>query len=71
MYTATEIKAKKSRQVIKHNTLLEELYTNYSLSQLQLMLACESDKLHLLSWNVSNEILHANLKVALELVKND
>jgi len=60
-----------NQKTIQSNTLLEELYTYYSLSQLQLMLKCEPDKTLLQSWNVSAEKLMADIKVAIEFVKND
>jgi len=72
MPIASVVKPKISKQkIIQPNTLLEELYTFYSLSQLQAMLESEPDKLHLKNWNVSHDVLHEDLKLAIEFVNND
>ncbi len=72
MTTASAVDAKKSNQnTIQQNTLLEELYTYYSLTQLQAMLESEPDKLLLQNWKVTSEELRENLALAVDFVKND
>ena len=72
MTTASAVEHKQTRpKTIQHNTLLEDLYTNYSLSQLQSMLESEPDKVFLHNWNVSGEKLRKNLAVAIYFIKND
>lgn len=62
---------KSNLKFIPRNTLLEELYTHYSLSQLQTMLTSEPDQLLLKTWNVTSEKMFADIKVAIDFVKND
>lgn len=73
MPTAFALKPTKSKQkTIQPNTLLEELYTYYSLSELQAMLESDTDKLQFKkNWNVSSDALHDELILAIEFVKND
>ncbi len=69
---ATAIAQKISRQrIIEPNTALEELYTNYSLSQLQVMLENEPDKALLQKWQATADSLREELKLAIDFVKND
>lgn len=72
MITSSAVEPKNSRRkTIPHNTLLEDLYTYYSLTQLQSMLESEPDKVLLHNWNVSSETLRKNLVVAIDFIKND
>jgi len=69
---ANAIAQKISRQrIIEPNTALEELYTNYSLSQLQAMLENEPDKALLQKWQATEDSLREELKLAIDFVKND
>lgn len=66
------ITQKTSRQkTIQPDTALEEMYTYYSLSQLKAMLENKPDKALVQKWQASDESLRKDLKLAVELVKND
>jgi len=72
MTTAIAIEPKISRQkTIQQDSLLEELYTYYSLSQLETMLENKPDRMLLQKWKVTGESLREELKSAIDLVKND
>lgn len=72
MTTAIAIEPGISRQkTIQRGSLLEELYTYYSLSQLEAMLENKPDKMLLQKWKATGESLREDLKLAIELVKND
>jgi len=72
MPAATAAKPRKSKQkIIEPNTLLETLYTYYSLSQLQTMLESEPDKMLLRNWKVTDEVLRKEIEEAIVFIKND
>jgi len=72
MPSATAVKPRKLKQkTIEPNTLLETLYTYYSLSQLEAMLDGEPDKLLLQNWKVTDDVLRSEVEKAIVFVKND
>jgi len=72
MTTATALETKISRQkVIQHESLLEEMYTYYSLSELQAMLESEPDQVLLQKWRTTGKTLRKDIELAIEFVKND
>jgi len=65
MSTVTAVEHQKSARIlIPSNTLLEELYTYYSLFQLQAMLKCEPDEDLLKYWGITAKRLQEELLLA-------
>ncbi len=62
---------KVEKEKIQPNTLLEHLYTQYSLEQLEEMLTVKPDDATLLVWNVNSRDFAAIVQRAIEFVRED
>lgn len=68
---ATVRKIQTEPKEIQPDSLLEDLYTHYSLHELQSMSESAPVEVMLLAWDVNEQTYYAELKKAIELVKND
>ena len=62
---------KSSREIIPSHSLLEELYTNYTVSELESMLNTQPDEAQLRAWKLSPDAYQSVVAKALEFVRND